>query len=377
MPDLSSTRILFVNNFSGPGLGGGEVQLLHVVQACISAGMSVSVVCAPGSDVARSMSEAGAEVSETRMEAASLGSALRFIRSHASDADIIHGSGWWTNILVRIAGSRLPNARVVNLVQVEPGAARLEGASRANLAARTAVDRATNRHVDAYIAVSQAVADGLSRRGVEPRLVSVIPNGVDVVALADSASGPLPTDMPIGAGPLVLCVARLEPVKGVEHFVRAAALLANMHPDARFAVAGAGARESHLREIAVASRLQSRFAFLGRVSPIEPLLAAASIIVLPSLSEAFGLVALEAGALERPVVASAVGGLREVVDNGETGILVPPADPVALAGAIGTLLHDPERAKAMGLAACTRVEERFTLERMTAAYLDLYTRILS
>lgn len=376
MPE-SSAHIVFVNNFSGPGLGGGEVQLMHLMRACITAGMRVALVCERGAELAGRARDLGVDVVETSLGVRSTGTAVAAIRLTAARAGIIHGTGWWTNVLVRIAGSRLPGVSVVNLVHVEPEASRFDGASRAGLLARRWADRATRREVEAYVAVSVAVAEALVRHGAQSERVHVIPNGVDLLALQAAATARIEHPLPTGEGPLVACIARLEPVKGVEHFVRAAALLANTHPDARFAVAGAGAEESRLREIAVAARMQGRFVFLSRVSPIEPLLAAAAIVVMPSLSEGMPMVALEAGALGKPVVASAVGGLREVIDNGETGILVPPADPVALAGAIGTLLHDPARAEAMGLAACERVEERFTLERMTAQYLDLYTRILS
>jgi len=375
--ELSSAHIVFVNNFAGPGLGGGEVQLLAVVRACVSAGMRVTVVCQRDADVAGVLRDAGADVAEANLKAAVVGAAVSFVRSQAAEADIVQGTGWWTNMLVRMAGSRLPTTAVVNLVQVEPDAARFEGVSRAGLASRRTIDRATHRHVAAYIAVSNAVADALEDRGVSPDLVRIIPNGVDIAALKAAAAGPQAAGVPAGDGPLVACIARLEKVKGVEHYVRAAALLTNSHPTARFVVAGAGAEESRLREIAVAAKLKGHFAFLGRVSPIEPLLAAASIVAMPSLSEAFGLVALEAGALGKPVVASSVGGLREVIDNGETGLLVPPADHVALAGAIGALLSDSERATALGAAAHDRVMEHYTLESMTAAHLELYASLLA
>lgn len=377
MPDLASTRIVFVNNFAGPGLGGGEVQLLAIVRACLAAGMRVTVVCQRGADVAAVLRDAGADVAQTSLKAGAVGPAVAVLRSQAADAAIIHGTGWWTNVLVRMAGSRLPATKVVNLVQVEPDAARFEGATKAAIAARHRVDRFTRRHVDAYIAVSRAVADALEHRGADRELITVIPNGVDVEALDLAAAGCPTPGVPAGDGPLVVCVARLERVKGVEHFVRAAALLANTHPDARFVVAGAGAEESRLREIAAAAKLKDRFAFLGRVASVEPLLAAASVVAMPSLSEGMPMVALEAGALGKPVVASSVGGLREVIDNGETGLLVPSADHVALAGAIGALLADPDRARELGEKARVRVREQFTRDRMTAAYLDLYTAILA
>lgn len=377
---LRGTHIVFADNFPGPAVGGGEIQLLHLVTACRDAGVRVTVLVQRGAAWAERAEAAGARVAEIDFSPRRVGAAIGALRTEAHDAAIIQGTGWWTNVLVRIAAGRLPRARVVNLVQVEPDASRFEGARPAQLAVRALVDRMTTRGVDAYVAVSSAVAAALARRGVNAGLIVTIHNGVDPAAIALAGARTLDPAvegrLPSGEGPLVLCVARLAPVKGVEHFVRAAALLARTHPDARFAVAGAGSEEGRLREITVAAGLSERLAFLGNVSPIEPLLAKASVVAMPSLSEALGLVALEAGALARPVVASAVGGLVEVVDNGITGILVPAADPVALAGGIGTLLHDSGRAFAMGEAGRERVEREFGLERMIGAYLNLYAELL-
>jgi glycosyltransferase involved in cell wall biosynthesis len=112
------------------------------------------------------------------------------------------------------------------------------------------------------------------------------------------------------------------------------------------------------------------------VDPIQPLAAALDVLVLPSLSEALGLVLLEAGALGVPVVATAVGGIPEVVEDGVTGILVPPGQPDALADAVTRLLRDPERARAMGEAGRARVEREFTLERTIAGHLAVYESLL-
>jgi len=146
-------------------------------------------------------------------------------------------------------------------------------------------------------------------------------------------------------------------------------------PRARFVIAGSGPEESRLREIAYAHSLGDRLVFLGHVSPVAPVLAACDVVVIPSLSEGFALVAAEAMALGKPVVGTTVGGLVDVVADGETGLLVPPADPEALAAAAARLLHDPAAAIRMGEAGAARAEERFTVARMVHDYLECFAEL--
>lgn len=371
MPDLKSVPIVFANNYAGPGVGGGEVQLLYLVGACVEAGMQVTVVAQKGASLVARARSLGATAEETDFSPRNAARAAAGVRHIARDARILQGTGWWTNVLTRLA-ARDTDLVLVSTVHVDPDASLLDGGTRAGLAARALAERATRGRVNAYVAVSDAIARALGERGIPAGQVVTIHNGVDVAALRAAAAAAPPAGMPAGPGALVGCIARLEPVKGVEHFVRAAALLAQSHPEARFLLAGAGSLESRLREIMVAAGLRDRMAFLGSVPAVEPLLAACDVVVMPSLSEGFGLVAIEAGVLGKPVVASAVGGLMEAVDNGVTGLLVPPGDASALAGAIGTLLHDSDRARKMGDAARDRVERLFTVERMAAGYLELY-----
>jgi glycosyltransferase involved in cell wall biosynthesis len=112
--------------------------------------------------------------------------------------------------------------------------------------------------------------------------------------------------------------------------------------------------------------------FLGHVENVPDVLGSAQAFVLPSLSEAFPNAAIEAMAAGLPVVASAVGGLLDLVDHGRTGLLVPPADPGALAGAIASLVDDPARAARLGAAAREDVAQRFSFDRMVRTFENLY-----
>jgi len=368
--------VVLVNNYPGPGLGGGEVQLVQLIGGCVAAGLDVRLVCVANEELEREASRSGAVVVRRPLEPARLVAAARWLRGYLrqSGAAIVQGTGYATNVLGREAARGL-SLRVVNTVHVEPEASLLDGGSRLGLRLRDAVDRAGRGRVDGYVAVSDTVRDALIARGVPATDVVVVRNGVDVAELRGAAAAPPPPGTP-REPPLVGVVARLEPVKGVESFVRAVAELASEHPEARFVVGGSGSQERALRDLAAELGVQDRITWLGIVRPAAPLLATFDVVVVPSRSEGSGIVALEAMALARPVVATVVGGLPEVVVDGETGLLVAPRDHVALARAVGALLSDPARARALGEAGLRRVETEFTVERMVAGYLALYERLL-
>ena len=140
----------------------------------------------------------------------------------------------------------------------------------------------------------------------------------------------------------------------------------------RVEVAGGGSCLEDLKGLAAELGVAERVTFLGEVRDIPALLSRARMFVQPSLSEGIPLTVLEAMARGLPVVATRVGGLPEVVIDGETGLLVPAADPPALAEAVLTLWRDPDAAGRMGDAGRRRAEERFDVRRMVSQYEALY-----
>ncbi len=173
---------------------------------------------------------------------------------------------------------------------------------------------------------------------------------------------------------LVGAVGRLEPIKGFSHFITAARIIAQRLPEARFIVAGHGALAADLR--AQSADLGDRVRWLGLREDVPDLMAAMDVFVLPSLNEGMGRVLLEAGAAGTPVVATSVGGVPDIIRNGETGILTPPRDPEAMAEAIVTLERDPARRRAMGLKARERVAPAYGLDRMVAQIEALYEQLI-
>ena len=219
------------------------------------------------------------------------------------------------------------------------------------------------------VGVSQAVLDQL--RAAHPEVAersSRIYNGVDRPALPPA---------PLPAIPHILCLGRLIPAKGFDVALRAFASLRSQYPHARFTIAGDGASREELIALAMELGIGERVTFTGWIEPddVPRLLNEATVVVMPSRREGMPIVAVQAAMMARPIVATPVGGLPEVVLEGETGLLIPGEDPDALATALRALLDDPARAAAMGRRASAHADALLQWERTVAQYHALYVHV--
>ena len=178
--------------------------------------------------------------------------------------------------------------------------------------------------------------------------------------------------------PRLLCLGRLSREKGVDLAVEAFAVLARRFPEIRLVIAGDGPERQALADQAAGLGVSDRVDFVGWVAPddVAALIEKASIVLVPSRWEGFGLVALEAAVMGRPVVATNVGGLPEVVKNNETGILVPVDEIDELVKAVEHLLTNPDRAIAMGAAARRHAMQAFNWSNHVEAYDRIYRRLI-
>jgi len=209
---------------------------------------------------------------------------------------------------------------------------------------------------------------------IRPSRIVTIPNGVRPMPLLQSS---LRDELRLGStDQLLVAVGNLYPVKGHAHLLEALALLAPSFPRLHVAIAGRGELEEPLRARAGALQLSDRFHLLGLRSDIANVLSGADVFVLPSLSEGVPLALLEAMLAGRPVVASAVGEVPTVLDDGRAGVLVPAGDAAALASALAAPLADPGRAERLGAAARARATDAYTFDAMMDGYLGLYSKAL-
>jgi 2-deoxystreptamine N-acetyl-D-glucosaminyltransferase/2-deoxystreptamine glucosyltransferase len=239
-----------------------------------------------------------------------------------------------------------------------------------------AVERATSRLVNAYIANSPGALEVLVAHGFDPARLHYIPNGIDATAWAPSAADATAAARSAGP-PVVLCSGRFTPVKRQLDLVEAAAILRDRGVQARFRLAGSGPLQGAVADRVAALGLGAVVELPGTLDPatMADALAAADIACLPSLQEGMPGVVLEAMASGVPVVGTRVNGIRDLVVDGVTGLLVPPADPPALAAALAELLGDPQRRRAFGDAGRARALQDFSIDGMVDAYVDLYRRL--
>jgi glycosyltransferase involved in cell wall biosynthesis len=243
---------------------------------------------------------------------------------------------------------------------------------------RSAEDREQLRRLtpkmDRLIAVSQAMVGKIRDEGRDTIPVDLIYNGVDLERY-DHQEPCCTLHEEYGMEPgsqIVGVVARLEPEKGHPTLLEAWPLVLHAVPDAYLLVIGEGSQREALEEQARALRIAHRVVFTGRRDDVPAVTAALDVAVLPSYREAQGLTILEALALSRPVVASNVGGIPEVIENGVTGLLVPPHDAPALAAAIVRLLTDHPYADTIAKAGHDMVHDRFCIELMVKAIETIY-----
>ncbi|MDH7479377.1 MAG: glycosyltransferase, partial [Syntrophomonadaceae bacterium] len=237
------------------------------------------------------------------------------------------------------------------------------------------LNRFTSRRV---IAVSEAVREALVAEGIPRGRISLIYNGIDVEQFRrQAAQSDCRSRLAAPGQKVVGVVGRLEPEKGHRYFLEAAVSIREAVPEAVFLVVGDGSLAGELKEMARRLGISEQvLVFTGYREDIPQLTAAMDVVVVPSLSEAFGFTLIEGMCLGRPCVASAVGGMREIAEDGRTALLVPPGDASAIAEKVVFLLQHPECADALGQAAAGEVERRFSARTMVDQITDLYYQIV-
>ncbi|MFX0196818.1 MAG: glycosyltransferase family 4 protein [Candidatus Hodarchaeota archaeon] len=230
------------------------------------------------------------------------------------------------------------------------------------------------RLCDMQIHTDRAFAEKLLRWGAPKWKINVIENGVDI-----SLYDPKKVKKPILSDdrPIILSVRRLVPKNGIEYFLRAAPAI-HEETNARFVLIGGGPERQNLEKLARNLGISQETTFMGGVphTDMPKYLAAADIVVVPSLVEATSIAMMEAMAMERPVVASDIPGLREVSSYGKYAKLVPPRDPQNIANAVVALLNDKKRRKSMGRMARTFIVKTKSWESVAKRTLDLYHSVL-
>jgi glycosyltransferase involved in cell wall biosynthesis len=230
-------------------------------------------------------------------------------------------------------------------------------------------DRAVASLAHVHIAISRGLARYLADvEGFQREDFEIVHYGIEPDGEPKPYSGPVPR---------LLCVGRLIPIKGHIVLLRAFAEARKQLPDLELDIAGRGPLEPALKALVAELGIQSSVHFLGHVSPIQSAIEGAAAVVVPSMGEGFGMVALEAMERARPVIAANIGGLGELVRDGETGVLVPAGEAGPLTDAIVRIAGDLALARAMGEAGRRRALSRFLQKACTERTELLYEEALA
>jgi glycosyltransferase involved in cell wall biosynthesis len=268
---------------------------------------------------------------------------------------VLQTCDFYTNVF-GLAGGALAGVpvRFASRRDVNPGRTR----------SRRVVQRLAYHMAHHVVANSRAARSVLVDEGLPPSRIVVIPNGIDSAAFAGRrATRQVRT---------IITVANLRPEKDHRTLLAAASIVTAKRPNLRFHIVGDGPLRAELEREAAARGLQQRVAFLGYREEVPALLAESDLFVFPSRTEAFPNGVLEGMAAGLPVIACAVEGLLDLVDNGRTGVLVPPGDPAAVAAAIERFVADPVLATRMGTEARAEVAARYSFDATVACFEALY-----
>jgi glycosyltransferase involved in cell wall biosynthesis len=369
----SRDRIRVVELLATGTSGGAQEHLYNLVTRIDRERYEVSVLALSGGPGVRRLEKTG--VSVCVLDEMSDDEAIEAVASHlhAVKADVVHNHMYRAEVVGtraawKLTAAGLPRPFIVSTVH----SSRVRSAEDRDL-----VRRLTPR-MDHLIAVSRAIVRKIEDEGRVGAPISLIYNGVDLARYAEQeVCCTLHQEYGIPAGAQVVgVVARLEPEKGHPTLLEAWPAVLKAVPDTHLLIVGEGTQretlEAQAGALGILDGASSTVTFTGRRDDVPAVTAALDVAVLPSYREAQGLSILEAMALSRPVVASAVGGIPEMIDHGRTGLLVPPHDPEALAASLVRLLTDHPYADAIGRAGHDLVHERFCVELMVRAVETIY-----
>jgi len=288
---------------------------------------------------------------------------------------IVHTHTTKPGIVGTLAARRAGVPAVMHTVHLFPFH---EETGRVVTAAYVAVERLAARWCDRIVTVSEAQRDWALRAGIGgPGQVVAIPNGVPTDRAKPRRSrDEVRAELGLGDELMILSTGRLAEQKGLEYLIRAAALLRHDLPGVRILLAGDGPLRGKLTKLVSSLELDGTVVLLGRRSDVGDLLAASDLVVFPSLWEGLSISLLEAMAAGRPIVTTSIASNREVTNDGEAAVLVPPKDVASLAEAIRSLAADVPRQQELERKGQEVQRERYGLPRMLDAYIAEYDRLL-
>jgi len=355
--------------------GGGERNFAQIINRLPKDRYKVMVVCMPGGVFEEEIRGSGAQIRPVDM--GSRFNILLIFRlaelMKREGIHIVHSQGGRADFFARIAAKLAKVPKVVSTVAMP-----VEGYDVGSLrkTVYVALDRFTERFVDRFIVVSQALRKVLilDHKIAHDKVIKIYPGIV-----IEDYHHHSPSDKAIREEfriepdiPIVGAIGRLVWQKGFSFFIHAAKRIVKVFSDVKFLIVGEGPLHQELKMLSKRLEISEYLVFTGFRRDIPDLLSGMDILVIPSLKEGLPAVLLEGMAMAKPIVATNIDGISEIIRDGETGLLVPPGDPEALAEAITSLLKDRDKAMTMGRAGRRLIGREFSVEEMVRRTQEVY-----
>ena len=371
------SRIKVLEMIDQPFLGGGQITLLSLAKGLDKDKFEILTASGGGGPLVDELGKLGVpHISIDIRKSSGPGAVVRIAAALGRvGIDVLHTHGGVAGLYGRLAAKKAGIPAVVHTLH---GIHYLHYRNPLLKWAFIVLERRLSRSTDAVIFVSQAdLRKGMKLRLAPAGKARLIRNGIDPAGMIpgfDRAAKKI--ELGSAGRPLIVAVSRLHRQKGLKYLLRAVPLIREEIPAVKVVIAGGGPLESKLASAVRRLRIGESAALLGERKDAREVLAAADVFVLPSLWEGLPYVLVEAAALGKPIVATDIDGVREVVRSGETGVLVQPRDPGGLAAALILLLRDRDLAGQLGERARRDIPSAFALERMVreteALYLEVF-----
>jgi glycosyltransferase involved in cell wall biosynthesis len=369
---MKSRELNVLQLISSGGYYGAENMLLNLCASQQAAGCHNSLllfynVHAPNVELYERARRRGISVRMVHCKGRADWRAVREIREYIAQdqIDLVHTHGYKADLYGYFAATGMDKPVVATCHNWVGGTAALKIYNR--------LDRMVLKRFSAIAAVSDVVKTRLIHCGIAPAAIKTIANGIDVKAFASAGAPEWRADDATTIG----MVARLDLQKGFEYLLLAIHKLRETFSDFKVVITGEGPDRKVIEQMIERYGLESCVTLAGQRSDMPNVYAAMDIFVLPSLNEGLPLTVLEAMAASKPVIASRVGAIPDVVQHGETGLLVTPADSAGLCDALAQLLSAPDLCGRMGTSGYEWVSRNFTAEAMAQRYRLLYDEVLN
>jgi glycosyltransferase involved in cell wall biosynthesis len=375
-------NILYV--FDNLEFGGGERVFAQLINRLSDKRYKIMVACFQTGAFIEKIEGSGAQIQPVDMRNRfNFGVILQLSNLIKKErVDIVHSQGARADFFARMA-AKLAGAPIVISTVPMP----VEGFDVHPMKKfiYIVLNRFSERFVDRFIVVSEALKKVMiERHKIDPQKVVKIYNGIEVdeYHIDDDEEvmyGKLSLREELGLKneiPVIGAIGRLVWQKGFEYFIEAIPEVLKEFKGARFLLVGEGELKDELKVKSKKLKFEDKIFFVGFRNDIKEILQSIDVLVMPSLLEGLPMILLEAMAMEKPIVATEIEGIKEVLDNGKTGSLVPPKDSKVLAGAIIKMITHKENALNMGLAARKVVTERFGVDVMVEKHKEVYEELL-